>query len=103
MTEHAQLTSKVLVLEDEPAAQEHIKAFCEDNHLVALKPHGDHVMTVLRSNVDLGAIFIGEHFGGPGAGLPLARAIHEARPELPLLLRCGTAKPCTTCRPATAA
>ncbi|EHR72800.1 hypothetical protein BurJ1DRAFT_4000 [Burkholderiales bacterium JOSHI_001] len=92
MTEHAQLSSKVLVLEDDPAAQEHIKAFCEDNHLVALKPHGDHVMTVLRSNVDLGAIFIGEDFGGPGAGLPLARTIHEARPELPLLLRRGQAE-----------
>jgi hypothetical protein len=87
MTEAAQLSSKVLVLEDDPAAQDRIKAFCEDNHLVALKPHDDHVMTVLRSNVDLGAIFIGEHFGGPGEGLPLARAIHGMRPELPLLLR----------------
>lgn len=87
MTETAQLTSKVLVLEDEPGAQDQIKAFCEHNHLVALKPHDDHVLSVLRSNVDLGAIFIGEHFGGPGAGLPLARAIHDARPELPLLLR----------------
>ena len=87
MTEIAQLTSKVLVLEDDSAAQDRIKAFCEDNNLVPLKPHEDHVMTVLRSNVDLGAIFVNEDFGGPGAGLTLARSIHTARPELPLLLR----------------
>jgi hypothetical protein len=45
-------------------------------------------MSVLRSNVDLGAILLWEDFGHTAnGGLEAAREIHRIRPELPIFLR----------------
>ncbi len=84
----APLVSKVLVLDGDPRQHECIKTFCENNGLAPLKAQDANAIAVLRSNVDLGAILLWEHYGpAPGAGLRLAREIHRIRPELPIFLR----------------
>lgn len=88
MVESAQLISKVLVLDDDPAARERIKAFCDANSLIGVKTPSGCVMSVLRSNVDLGAIFLAETYRNDGEdALAFAREIHTIRPELPIFLR----------------
>lgn len=87
MVEKAELISKVLVLEDSQDCAARIKAFCDANNLVGVKAQAENVMGVLKSNVDLGAIFLSEGYGGAEGGVHLAREIHEVRPELPVFLR----------------
>lgn len=88
MQEAAQLVSKVLVLNDDAEVRGHIKAFCDAHHLIPVKPQAGAALTVLKSNVDLGAIFMQETYTGEGGNaLELARAIHAIRPELPIFLR----------------
>jgi hypothetical protein len=87
MTDKAKVISKLLVLDDDVVHQEQLRAFFEDNNLVALKAVATNVLGILKSNVDMGAIMLHEHYGGPGKGLAVARQIHRARPELPIFLR----------------
>lgn len=88
MVEKAELVSKVLVLDESPECSLSIKAFCDANNLVTLRAQSENVMAVMKSNVDLGAIFLSEDYGFPACdGLSFAREIHEVRPELPIFLR----------------
>ncbi len=88
MREEFDLVSKVLVLDNDPASHEAIKAFCDANHLVGLKVQPDSVMAVLRSNVDLGGILLSENYDGRDqGGIQLANRIHAIRSELPIFLR----------------
>ncbi len=87
MQENAQLVSKVLVLNDDAELRDHIKALCEAHHLIPVKPQAGAALSVLKSNVDLGAIFLQESYSGEeGNALDLARAFHAIRPELPIFL-----------------
>jgi hypothetical protein len=85
------LVSKVLVLDDGITHFESLKNFCEECGLVGIKPQQsgkDAVMTILKSNVDMGGILLYENYGGQaGNGIHLAREIHDSRPELPIFLR----------------
>lgn len=91
MQETAQLVSKVLVLNDDAEVRGHIKAFCEAHHLIPVKPQAGAALSVLKSNVDLGAIFMQETYSVEGGNaLELAHAIHAIRPELPIFLRRDT-------------
>ena len=91
MDDAARLESKVLVLESDSHCAERFKRFCEANALVGLKVQPDNVMSVLKSNIDLGGIFLAEDFGATEAtGIALAHAIHAIRPELPIFLRCAS-------------
>ena len=93
MTETAQVVSKVLVLEDQPAAREAIKTFCEGGNLVGVTTQEENVLAVLRSNIDLSAIFLSSTFTEPSRqGLAFARELHSVRPELPLFLRCSSSE-----------
>jgi hypothetical protein len=88
MDDRANLVSKVLVLDESKACHEKIKAFCEEARLIGVKTQTDKVMSVLKSNVDLGCIFLSEAFDGKAdGGLRLGREIHEVRPDLPIFLR----------------
>lgn len=88
MQDAARLVSKVLILERDAACLDALKRFCEANDLVGLRAQQASVMSVLKSNVDLGGIFLAEDFAATeAAGLALARAIHQVRPELPIFLR----------------
>ena len=88
MTDDFNLVSKVLVLDSDPACYDSIKAFCDANHLVGLKVQPDNVMSVLRSNVDLGGILLSEDYNGQSqGGIQMAQHIHAIRSELPIFLR----------------
>ena len=80
--------SKVLVLDDNKAHAGALKRFCDANNLVALKVRKDSVMTVLRTNVDLGGIFYSDTYGAsPAETADIAQQIHALRPELPIFIR----------------
>lgn len=80
--------SKVLILDDVAIHAEAIKRFCDDHNLVGLKTRDENLFAVLRSNVDLGAIFLSESYGGTIAfATAVAKEIHAVRPELPIVLR----------------
>ncbi len=90
MKDESILLSKVLVLDSEAEDSGILKALCEENALVAIRPQRAgraSVMEILGSNIDLGGIMIHDNFGGPLHGIPLARAIRGLRPELPIFLR----------------
>ena len=87
MTESRPL-SKVLVLDNSTAHLEAIKTFCDENNLVGLKVRQDNLLSVLRSNIDLGAILLSEDYGGSReACAGIATGVHKLRPELPIILR----------------
>lgn len=88
MTAHAQIVSKVSVLDSSADCFDCSKAFCDSNDLVALKVQPDSVMAVLRSNLDLGAILLSETYSkNAHSSTGLAREIHAVRSELPIFLR----------------
>lgn len=88
MNEHANLVSKVLVLDSDADCYAAIKSFCDENNLVGLKVQDGHALQVLESKVDLGAILLSENYSGSSdGGIVLAREIHRSRPELPIFLR----------------
>ncbi len=79
---------KVLVLDSNTECYDRIKAFCDSSNLVGLKVQPDNIMSVLKSNVDLGAILLSEDYlDNSRGGITLAREIHEIRPDLPIFLR----------------
>lgn len=83
--------SKVLVLDDDPEHARVIKNFCDANNLVALKVRKNRLMSVLRFNIDLGAILYSESYGAsPEENAEIALRIHTVRPELPIILRRAT-------------
>lgn len=87
--ENASIVSKVLVIDDgDIDVLDGIKRFCQDNNIVAMKTHSGNVMSVLRSNVDLGGILLSESYRDhPKGGIKLAKEIRAVRPELPIFLR----------------
>ncbi|MBH9578167.1 chemotaxis protein CheX [Inhella proteolytica] len=86
----AKLQVKVLVLEEEGGAAEALKAFCEGADLLPVKVQPEHLMAVLRSSIDLGALFLSENYACQGLqGRRLAHELHRIRPELPIFLRCA--------------
>lgn len=82
------LVSKVLILDDRADHLEALRVFCDANNLIGLKVRENRLMSVLRSNIDLGAIFYSECWGGsPEENAEIAVRIHAIRPELPIILR----------------
>ncbi|HVQ16930.1 MAG TPA: chemotaxis protein CheX [Vicinamibacterales bacterium] len=80
--------SKVLVLDNSQDHAQRIKEFCEQNDLVPLKVRKDSVMSVLKTNIDLGAILYSENYGEtPAETARIATEIHALRPELPIIIR----------------
>ncbi|HZZ11394.1 MAG TPA: chemotaxis protein CheX [Paraburkholderia sp.] len=80
--------SKVLVLDDCPIHKETLRRFCDEHNLVAVKVGKNRVQSVLRSNIDLGAVLFSESYGdSPEANAEIAIRINAVRPELPIILR----------------
>lgn len=80
--------SKVLVLDDDDAHLDVLRAFCAENQLVPLKVRKNRLMNILRANIDLGAIFLAEGYGASAQeSYQIALRIHAIRPELPIILR----------------
>jgi hypothetical protein len=99
MSEPTQIVSKVLVHECDPEALNVLKDICTRHKLVGLKVStgnntigikdaSNEIDDVLKSNVDLGAIFLAEDLDPNGfSGIDLCLKIHHTRPELPIFLR----------------
>jgi CheY-specific phosphatase CheX len=80
--------SKILVLENDDRHVEAIKQFCLANNLVALKVRKNRLLSVLRTNIDLGAILLAENYAGSiNETAEIALRVQTLRPELPILLR----------------
>jgi len=104
MSEQTKIVSKVLVHEFEAISLTLLKDVCIENNLVGLRvcsgqksvgiaAVSDEFHEVLRSNLDLGAIFLTEAADQNGVtGLDLCVSIHRTRPELPIFLRRVTAR-----------
>ena len=74
MTIDAKIVSKVRVLDSNAACYDSIKAFGDSHYLIGLKVQPDNIMSVLKSNVDLGAILLAEEYGDNAhGGVPLVR------------------------------
>jgi hypothetical protein len=99
MTDTTQIVSKVLVHECNDDALSALKNVCTEHKLVGLKVStgnnniglkdaSNEIDDVLKSNVDLGAIFLTEEPDPNGfTGIDLCLKIHHTRPELPIFLR----------------
>ena len=80
--------SKVLVLDNSAEHAPLIKGFCDQNGLVPLRVRDGSVMSVLRTNIDLGGILYSDTYGSsPEKTAEIAARIHAARPELPIIIR----------------
>ena len=80
--------SKVLVLDNSAEHAPLIKGFCDQNSLVPLRVRDGSVMSVLRTNIDLGGILYSDTYGdSPEETAEIAAQIHAARPELPIIIR----------------
>ena len=79
---------KVLVLDDCPLHKDALKRFCDENNLVGVKVGKNRLQSVLRSNIDLGAVLFAESYGGSAeASAEIAIRINAVRPELPIIMR----------------
>jgi hypothetical protein len=82
------LISKILVLDEYQDQNSEFREFCIANNLVAMKVRKNRLMSILRTNIDLGAIFYSETYGStPEESAEIAYRIHTIRPELPIVLR----------------
>lgn len=87
----ARLQVKVLVLEEQVDAAEALRVFCEGHDLLPVKVQPENLMTVLRSSIDLGALFLSDGYAAHGLqGRRLAQELNRIRPELPIFLHLPT-------------
>lgn len=90
MESAARLQVKVLVLEEDAGAAEAVREFCERHDLLPVKVQPENLMAVLRSSIDLGALFLSDDYAAHGLeGRHLANELNRIRPELPIFLRIG--------------
>lgn len=88
MQQVTKIVSKVLVYDANPTALGALKTVCEQNNLIGLKNTSRNIGTILKSNLDLGAIFVAEDEDGKRlTGKQLCHHIYQARPGLPVFLR----------------
>lgn len=86
--EQYQVMSKVLVIEQDPNALEYLKKFCHENNLVGMRVNDERLTYLLKSSVDLGAIFLSENYvTDDKTGIEFGKMLHRTRPELPIFLR----------------
>lgn len=92
MSDAEQTLCKVLVHEAREDQAQIIRQFCEANNLIPLRCKDDTLFDVLKSNVDLGAIFLSESSGENfESGVDLCHQVHKLRPELPIFFKYDSA------------
>lgn len=82
------IASRVLVHDLDQNVLNTLRGFCDANNLIGLKVQHDSLLDVLKTNIDLGAVFLSEEPDETGVrGIELAEHIHQLRAELPIFLR----------------
>lgn len=87
MNPNSAAVCKVIVQDSSPEYEIRIKEFCDQHNLVAVKSNSSNIMEVLKSNVDLGAIFLSADLTDKSSAHALYHSIYKIRPELPIILR----------------
>jgi hypothetical protein len=86
--ENASIQSKVLIIESSEQATESLRTFFNEKGLIGLKGKPQTILDLLKSNTDLGAVFLCQSIKFDGSsGDALAKKIHQLRPELPIFVR----------------
>ena len=85
--EDRKIRSKVVVVEHDKDKLGALKQFIESCNLDGYQASMTTVSSVLKHNVDLGAIFLPYTAGHESSDMELALAIHMSRSELPIFLR----------------
>ena len=85
--EDRKIRSKVVVVEHDKDKLGALKQFIESCNLDGYQASRNTVSSVLKRNVDLGAIFLPYSVGHESGDMELALAIHMSRAELPIFLR----------------
>ena len=86
--DNTEIVSKVLIHDVSDEAKLQLKVFCQANNLIGLVDNSKDIFEILKSNIDLGAVIIGEGKDAGGtSGIELSQKIHELRPELPIIVR----------------
>lgn len=81
------LRSKVVVVENDKEMLGALKDFVETYNLDGYQASKSTVLSILKRNIDLGAIFLSLEDGNRSGDIELILAIHKARKELPIFLR----------------
>ncbi len=82
------LTSKILILEHQPAAKKEIKTFLLKNNLVGVQDSKSNTVEIFKRITDLGAVFISESSQEmQKTGLTIAEELYQLRSEVPIFLR----------------
>lgn len=89
--EGRKVRSKVVVVEHDKEKLTALKQFIESSNLDGYQASPHTVSSVLKRNVDLGAIFLPYASGHENGDMELALAIHMSRSELPIFLRVESA------------
>lgn len=88
MTEDIKILSKALVHDKDTAHTNFLKQFFAENNLIGLRAENHNsIHEVLKTNIDLGVVFLCEEDSEGKSGLEIMEEIHDRRPELPVFLR----------------
>ena len=86
VSEH-DLLSKVLVIEQNTKKLEGLRTFFEDCKLLGYRVNRKNILSILKTNIDMGGIFLPETDDQGASFIALVISIHKARPDLPIFLR----------------
>ena len=82
-----EVLSKVVIVEHDAQTLTALKSFFEECKLVGYRASAESALTILGANIDLGGIFLSETDSKGGNCFELVRALHKARPDLPIFMR----------------
>ena len=82
-----ELLSKVILVEHDAQTLKALKPFFEECKLVGYRTSPENALSILGANIDLGGIFLSEPDVNGKESFDLVRALHQARPDLPIFLR----------------
>lgn len=86
--ENSGIQSKVLINESNEETILLLRDFFSEKGLIALKGTSQGILDLLKSNTDLGAVFLSEVTDDENiSGTELGKKIHKLRPELPIFIR----------------
>lgn len=81
-----EVLSKVIVVEKNAERLTLLKSFFETNKLLGYRVNRKNILSILKSNIDLGGVFLPEVDNQATSFIDLALSIHKIRPDLPIFM-----------------